>query len=333
MDLLALCRTSRLINDLSTPLLYRCVDLCDIAQIETFVSALEKYAESPVPLWCHIQQFSITMLHESTLEHSLSNRITTVLSKCLNLHTLELITPHAHLSALLIRVSQPASDHNFARTDGGGVDENFHLAPIQLHNLTAFSGDSLFLRSLVCDNTLDLISIFFFDHDFEAALERLRPMTCSEEVELLVKADNIDLPCFFAGVAASMPQITSLSFRKLGSSSPGAPRLAMLGAISIQMQLGKLKYLRILEIHDFDEEPHDMTETFRVVDQLTVEKWSETCPSLTSIVLHGQYWERVGTEWEATSLNATPTSIETCRAQIFSLFDLLGPLNADDQQA
>lgn len=253
MDLLALCRTSRLINDLSTPLLYRCVDLCDISQIETFISALEKYAESPVPLWCHIQQFSIAMLHGSyvplsrdtvcnpetstprTLEHSLSNRITTVLSKCLNLHTLELITPHAHLSALFVDAHFPnlrTLQHALVPdvpTDlsaflnrhqtitslelmAAGVDENFHLAPIQLHKLAAFSGDSLFLRSLVCDNTLDFISIFFFDHDFEAALERLGPMTCSEEVELLVKADNIDLPCFFAGVAASMPQITSLSF-------------------------------------------------------------------------------------------------------------------------
>ncbi|KAJ7907059.1 hypothetical protein B0H13DRAFT_2332672 [Mycena leptocephala] len=204
-----------------------------------------------------------------TLEHSLSNRITTVLSKCLNLHTLELITPHAHLSALFVHAHFPnlrtfqhalvpdvptdlSAFLNRHQTTtslelmAAGFDGNFHLAPIQLHNLTAFSGDSLFLRSLVCDNTLDLISIFFFDHDFEAALERLGPMTCSEE-------------------------------------------------------LGKLKYLRILEIGDFDEEPHDMTETFRVVDQHTVEKWSETCPSLTSIVLHGQYWERVGTEWEATS--------------------------------
>jgi hypothetical protein len=62
IDLLALCRTSRLISGLATPLLYRCIDLCDIPQMETFVSALEKHAESPVPLWCHIQQFSINML-------------------------------------------------------------------------------------------------------------------------------------------------------------------------------------------------------------------------------------------------------------------------------
>ncbi|KAJ7292141.1 hypothetical protein C8J57DRAFT_1705445 [Mycena rebaudengoi] len=180
-----------------------------------------------------------------------------------------------------------------------GGDGNFHLDPLKLHNLTMFCGDSLFLRWLICDKTLHFISIFFFGHDFEAALERLRPMTCSEEVELVVRADNIDVPYVFARIVASMPQITFLTFRKFVSSSPGPPRLDRRHQFQIHLQ--NLKYLRVLELDIFDEEePHDMTETFEVVDQLTVEKWSETCPSLASIVLHGQHWERVGTKWEAT---------------------------------
>lgn len=85
-----------------------------------------------------------------------------------------------------------------------------------------------------------------------------------------------------------------------------------LGAINIQMQLGKLKYLRILEIHDFDEEPHDMTETFRVVDQLTVEKWSETCPSLTSIVLRASTSSR---SCSLGHLTATAQMVSTGSAQ------------------
>ncbi|KAJ6578223.1 hypothetical protein B0H19DRAFT_1122698 [Mycena capillaripes] len=327
MDLLALCRTSRLINGLATPLLYRCIDLRDIFQMETFVSALEKYAESPMPLWCHIQKISITMHDGSTLEHSLSSRITTALSKCLDLHTLGLITPHAHLSALFVDAHFPnlRAFHHIVMPDAPtdlsaflnrhqtitslalmlDGDGNFHLDPLKLHNLTTFSGDSFSLPWLICDKTLDVITIFFINHDFEAALERLRPMTCSEEVELVIRADDIDMPYVFARIAASMPQITSLAFRELGPFSPGAPRLGIINAINIQMQLQNLKYLRVLELDNFkEEEPHDMMEIFEVVDQLAVEKWGETCPSLTSIVFHGQHWERVGTEWEAIPYEA-----------------------------
>jgi hypothetical protein len=66
---------------------------------------------------------------------------------------------------------------------------------------------------ITCDKTLDIITIFCFDHDFEAAVERLRPMACWEEVKLVVRAD-IDTPDFLNLVSASMPQITSLTFRK-----------------------------------------------------------------------------------------------------------------------
>lgn len=156
--------------------------------------------------------------------------------------------PHVHLSALFVNAHFP-NLHNFRYvvpdmpTDLSaflnrhqtitslilmpGGDGNFHLDPLKLHNLTMFCGDSLFLRWLICDKTLHFISIFFFGHDFEAALERLRPMTCSEEVELVVRADNIDVPYVFARIVASMPQITFLTFRKFVSSSPGPPRLGM----------------------------------------------------------------------------------------------------------
>jgi hypothetical protein len=59
-DLASLCRTSRLINSLATPLLYRSIVLADAPQIEYFVRTMNDSSGSSPPLCRYVKRLSIS---------------------------------------------------------------------------------------------------------------------------------------------------------------------------------------------------------------------------------------------------------------------------------
>ncbi|KAF7344139.1 hypothetical protein MVEN_01704100 [Mycena venus] len=315
-DLLAPCRTSRLINGLATPLLYGSVTLSEIPSMEKFVSVLNKYADSPTPLSRHVREFSVVMFDDSSMYPRLAHQITTALSHCRNLHSLTLLLSNTHFSGMLrdshfpnlrtfrygvspdVSTVLPAfiTRHSTINTlamvcSTSAMERDFDLDLIQLPNLKMFSADSYLIQSLVCDQTLQNICIYFFYPDFEACLKRLAPLVCTQKLRLLIKADEIDARAFFKYVADSIPQITELTFQKLRDSAPGADRLVE--HLQIETQLRNLKHLRVLEFDNF-EETQDRTEAEREMDLSLVKQWSAACPSLISILLHGYQWEYKG---------------------------------------
>ncbi|KAJ7658845.1 hypothetical protein DFH06DRAFT_1131127 [Mycena polygramma] len=68
--LAALCRSSRLIDGLATPLLYRTVRLCEIAQVKSFLLLIEKNEQSTVLRSQHVREFSLIVIDESSLGKS-----------------------------------------------------------------------------------------------------------------------------------------------------------------------------------------------------------------------------------------------------------------------
>ncbi|KAF7342338.1 hypothetical protein MVEN_01822400 [Mycena venus] len=296
--------------------------------MENAVCTLTKYADAQVPLSGHVREFSIIMYDDSGLHPELADRIGSALSMCINLRTLQLLMDNIYLSNMLRDAQFPslrtlryavASDvstilpafinrHQTIATLGlvwsAANTGDYHLDTIQLSNLTTYSGDSVFLQSLSCDKTLQKIYLFVFRHEFEVAVERLGAKASGEVCELVFKADGIDTPAFLTYVAESVPQVTSLTLQRLRDNASSADRLVEADSLEIEMQLRKLKRLRVLEFDNFDDDDNDevqewdtRTEAERATDSLLVEKWTAACPSLTSILLHGYKWEYKG-RWD-----------------------------------
>ncbi|KAF8130950.1 hypothetical protein K438DRAFT_1999085 [Mycena galopus ATCC 62051] len=211
-DLILLSRISRLVHGLATPPLYRSINLGELTAIEKLVSVLEKYRDSPVSQSRHVQEFSVMMIDDSPMYPDLANRITAAISNCPNLRTLQLLMSKTHLGAMLrdshfsiLRTFRYAAAPDVSTALPAfinrhqtiteldivcGGEGNFSLAPIQLRHLTTFSGETLFIPSLICDKTLRLVCIYYLDRDFVPVLERLGLMASTEEFELDIMADR-----------------------------------------------------------------------------------------------------------------------------------------------
>jgi hypothetical protein len=68
LDLVALCKTSRLMRNIATPLLYRAVSLATIPQINLFLRTMKQRPNSSPSLCRHVRRFSIAYYAE---EHDL----------------------------------------------------------------------------------------------------------------------------------------------------------------------------------------------------------------------------------------------------------------------
>ncbi|KAF7354481.1 hypothetical protein MVEN_01137300 [Mycena venus] len=261
------------------------------------------------------------LVDDSSMYSDLAAQITTLLSRCSDLRSLRLFMVNTHFSGML-RDSHFPNLRTFRYAVAPDVfaalpafinrhrnittleldcyyDEDFRLDDTWLPTLTRFYGDSLFLRSLTCNQTLQNVSIEFFDHDFEPALERLTSIAYAK-LELVVVADCIDTPAFLGYVAMAVPRITSLTFRKLDPSAPAPDHLIFGDICEIETHLKILRSLRVLEFCHFDpDETGDSTKLMmiRAVDKSIIEMWSVACPSLVSIFWNGQRWKHIGTAW------------------------------------
>ncbi|KAF7354454.1 hypothetical protein MVEN_01134500 [Mycena venus] len=170
-DLLALCRTSRLINGLATPLLYRSIALSEISAMEKFVFALRKHADSSMPLSRHVREFWVGISDCSAMYAALVDQISVAISSCPYLHTLTVLMPSTPLCDMLREANFPnlhvlhyavAPDiasalpafinrHQTITTLGmvwnGDHKEDFYLDPIRLINLESYLGDTFFPTS------------------------------------------------------------------------------------------------------------------------------------------------------------------------------------------
>ncbi|KAJ7118093.1 hypothetical protein C8R44DRAFT_790274 [Mycena epipterygia] len=289
-DLRALCQTSRLINGIAIPLLYREVVLSTLPEIESFLSTLKKYAESPVPRANHVRIFAIQAL-ELQLSESLVDEITSMLADFPNLESLEIFSIknyfpnmllHAYfpnLSALTYcvypRYCAPLSvfiNRHPHITDlvlyRPTNDTQSQLDPIHLPNITDYTGPRSFLTSFDSDTTTSLknIDLCWFPQDLNTE------------------------PAFLEHLATIMPHISTFRFNKAFSSAC----ITWAHAMEISATLKKFTALTSLEFRGLEEAPPAEGEVPDHIAALIakmatsgtiVEAWGAACKTLVEVHL------------------------------------------------
>ncbi|KAJ7488689.1 hypothetical protein B0H11DRAFT_1070166 [Mycena galericulata] len=315
VDLLSLSITSRLFNGLAIPLIYRTIRLTTVPGIENFLSAL-KYPNSPFPRSLHVREFSV--ISELTLPVAIVDAITAIAPLFSNLQSLKLLF-NTHFPRLLRHAHFPdlRTFHYSMSQESGAVVSVFinrhptitalvllpgaevnELDSCRLPHLTKFSGPGSLVRALICDNkSIEMTSIYWLpdDLDVETPLAKLRQMVSPNIHGLIANTNVVHEPEIFRSLAVNLPQISFLVFQKI---TAVAGRMCLMHAFAIAEHLRGLKNLLVLEFRGFETDDVKVPE-YLAVDCAIVRLWSESCPALCQIFLHGNRWDYKGTTgWE-----------------------------------
>ncbi|KAJ7806436.1 hypothetical protein B0H14DRAFT_3767925 [Mycena olivaceomarginata] len=305
-DLLALCRTSRLMRNIATPLLYRTISLSTMHQMHTFIRTLEQSSGSASSFWRHVRQFDIT--DENEFAHRYRNypnhvailppgvprpiacriRIHDCASRCIfpNLATF-LYTVQSQSWALLTAfLNRHPTITELSLPRHGPIPP---LGPICLPNLQTFTGPSSFVSALSAESA-PIRSVFIIwyaeDRDIETPLLRLGKMASPAKIVALTASENVTPVAILAAVATHLPDIKTLRFGQLYI----APR-TLRATLDMTAQLKRFTSLSVLDVIG----PNDEEFT---TDRETIELWSEACKSLSSIVIQGREWNLAVGRWE-----------------------------------
>ncbi|KAK6978200.1 hypothetical protein R3P38DRAFT_3119943, partial [Favolaschia claudopus] len=321
-DLLSICTTSRLLSRLSIPFLYRTIYVSDtdIKKLKNILDVMEKYTDTKDPLSRHVHEFWLLLTHESNIPQDICKRLLGTLSGFSNIRRLNLVSHIRDESRLrtFLQTAHFPSLLNFQYiTDPIEADDltvflNHHptltkllltcrntyhcpLGEIRLPCLQQFSGNSCFVKSLVCERTLQIMCIFFAMDELPTVLERLEPMIHPDGHILVVTGVSLDLPVAVRQVADKIPNTMYLIFRDLVED----PALTSEDVNEIETQLKKFKDLGCLEL-DTVSKSRVYSAMEDEADLAAVEKWGHVCKSLHRVVLHGRHWVYEHPGWEVT---------------------------------
>ncbi|KAJ7692946.1 hypothetical protein B0H17DRAFT_1179220 [Mycena rosella] len=298
-ELVALCKTSHLMNDLATPLLYRDISLTTVSSIETFISTAKTYAGSAQSRSRHVRGFSI-INPELNVPPDLVADMISVLSDSRHLQVLEflanVIPPdlplHAHfpnlttfrylaypqISAFLNRhptiISLALYRPGAARVEP--VDS------ILLPNLVTYTGPGAFVPSLVCENkTVEVLCIHWYldDENVETMLATLSCIV-SPKHGLILNSDTLNESTFMQHMALTIPHTLILGFRKIATLSG---YISFEYALEIAEHLKKFTALSVLEFLSFEADGQD----HGGLDFEIVSAWGAACKTLGEVKLRG----------------------------------------------
>ncbi|KAJ6471409.1 hypothetical protein C8R45DRAFT_417666 [Mycena sanguinolenta] len=306
-DLVALCRTSRLIRNIVTPLLYRVVILLNGAQIEAFFRTIKSPAASSLsPL---VRELRITD-SESDLPLSplLAEDITLALFQFSRLECLYLLLkesvefvdilergyfPKLSLFRYTIKYSSsPALLLDFIRRHPTIT----HLTLVQtkpLHQLNHIHSPTLtgyiafisfiLRRGVVCVS----LSWMSIDPDI-----RNDESTTSPVATMLI-IDPLKVSAVLAGVVDHIPHTYSLEIMKMDNNA----YISHEDAIEIAAHLENLASLSVFQLCDAVN--NNMPPPGRDEDEETVARWSAACKTLSTIAFtDGRKWKHVGGRWD-----------------------------------
>ncbi|KAJ7691365.1 hypothetical protein B0H17DRAFT_1201212 [Mycena rosella] len=302
-DLVALCKTSRLLNDLATVLLYRKINIYSLDAVEGFVSTMETYPNRSR----HIRALRIAK-YDLQFSAAFVTQLNSTISQFCYLESLELLSERAHPELLrdahfpnLSTLRYHAHPHISAFLNRHptitclGLEREIILEPldpIHLPNLRVYSGPNSFIPSLMLNNkSLEITHILWYpdDLDVETALTALGRIASSGHY-LVSKSDNIDEAAFLGSMAITVPDCFLVRFRRVFTLSG---RIFTERALEIAQHLNKFTMLTRLEFLNFDDDGHRQVE----LDLQIVKSWGEACKTLVEVQLHGQCWKRMEKEW------------------------------------
>ncbi|KAJ7895272.1 hypothetical protein B0H14DRAFT_2681818 [Mycena olivaceomarginata] len=309
-DLLTLCRTSRLMRNIATPLLYRTISLSTMHQMHTFIRTMEQSSGSASSFCRHVRQFDITDEDELALTARIVTEITPIMLQFCHLEFLDLLLVGFEFTTVLrdayfpnlatfLYTVQPQSwalltaflNRHPTITElslprHGPIPP---LGPICLPNLQTFTGPSSFVSALSAESA-PIRSVFIIwyaeDWDIETPLLRLGKMASPTKIVALTASESVTPVAILAAVATHLPDIKTLRFGQLYI----APR-TLRATLDMTAQLKRFTSLSVLDVIG----PNDEEFT---TDRETIELWSEACKSLSSIVIQGREWNLALGRWE-----------------------------------
>ncbi|KAJ7657765.1 hypothetical protein DFH06DRAFT_1131534 [Mycena polygramma] len=335
-DLLALCRTSRLLHGLATPMLYRNLRLYTLSDIHTCFSSLRTHAtlhrgqfvrrlvmgdldsgedielsadliEELAPVWhslCHLQHLELSvvgplssLLHESHFPELTEFKSTVTASFSEAFRSF--INRHPTLVNL-----------DLVRGDTDTVIPNF--GTISLPRLKKYSGPDCFISNLVVANkTLEMLVISVLQehhegpadgpriaHTFAALGDCIAPLASPLSRQPLVVLSTISDFIFEHDLLRyAASGIPHIGGLKIVSVSN---RFSEESARTIASTLPQFSGLYELSFINFWSELYDIQAV--QANRPIIESWGKACQTLALIELYGGLWKRVGSDWVFDSL-------------------------------
>ncbi|KAF7342617.1 hypothetical protein MSAN_02018500 [Mycena sanguinolenta] len=301
-DLLALCKTSRLLRNLATPMLYRTISLRTNAQMKTFLRTMKSIRsntrKSLSPrLSDHVRQF---VVEDRQCMRNLPKRtaefLSSLLPKLHHLNSLDLMLnktleftemlEHAYFNNLSM-FRYTISPHNLTLLSSflNRHPTITHLILIydarpksvpQLNDmhpprLKSYAGSSFFVRFFDTTTLCSVTSVCLWFHphnrDIDAALRPLAPMTALYTIGVFGFPEDIR--------ESNVLETNYISYAT---------------ALEIAPCLKKLEYLDTLDLGDDDGNgfEHDID---------IVELWDHASSSLGTIILHQRTWGCMEDNW------------------------------------
>ncbi|KAJ6450801.1 hypothetical protein C8R45DRAFT_1113920 [Mycena sanguinolenta] len=303
-DLVALCRTSRLIRNIATPLLYRVVRLLNGAQIEAFFRTIKSPAASSLsPL---VRELRITDSElDLPLSPLLAEDITLALFQFSRLECLYLLLketfefvdilergyfPKLSFFRYTIKPSSsPALLLDFIRRHPTIT----HLTLVQMNPFhqsnhiesPAFTGHIAFIAFVLWRGVIS-VSLSWIPTDPDIITEG---STTSPAVTVLV-IEPLE-STVLAGVVIHLPHASSVEIIRMDNMA----YISREEAIEIAAHLKTLNSLTAFALRGPVDD--NMPPPERDEDEETVATWSAACKTLSTLEFHAKEWERVEGRW------------------------------------
>ncbi|KAJ7657770.1 hypothetical protein DFH06DRAFT_1297766 [Mycena polygramma] len=331
-DLLALCRTSRLLQGLTTPVLYRDLRLYTIFDIHACFSTLRAHATSQraqfvrrlvmgdldgdadielsadlirelAPVWhglCHLQHLELSVVGplSSLLQESHFPELTELKST----------VPASFSEALRSFINRHSTLTSLDLVRGGTNTVIPNFGTISLPHLKRYTALGCFVSNLVVANKTLQTLVIFMDHEWRADDPRLaHKFAVLGDCIAPVAPTAGPQPCLtLCYTSSSLLEHDLLRYIAQGMSHIPVVKiltpyihLSEESAQTIASTLTRFSGLRTLDWISFLKDRRDIQEMQD--DRPIIESWGRASPSLASIELYGGLWKRVANKWVFTS--------------------------------
>ncbi|KAJ7833871.1 hypothetical protein B0H14DRAFT_3871536 [Mycena olivaceomarginata] len=307
-DLVVLCRTSRLICKIATPILYRVISLSTVAQIEDFIQTMILRSG----LSCHVREFSFEYeVPNLALTSHLVESITAVLFQFRHLECLDLLRNqsieftdmlhHAHFpnlrafrycvqsddsAPLVAFLNRHPTITELALNKSGPFE---HLAPIHLPNLECYTGTNSFIIAFdLHSRSIRRARLFWHatDEDVDTALLHLGSAGSLHAITVIFPSTDFKERHFLRAMATHLPHVKSIGFWNACGGFPS--REDTLEITTHLKEFGALSFLGFYAA-EVEHNPNDEREI--------VLAWSAACKTLVSVYLNGRRWTPAEGHW------------------------------------
>ncbi|KAK6980652.1 hypothetical protein R3P38DRAFT_3235262 [Favolaschia claudopus] len=310
-DLAVLCRASRLLRNIASPLLYDFVELSTSSSLISFARTICQSVDTSLPNSVHSLEVAKFTDKKPPVAPRIVKEINDALCRLIRLESLVLLAPSIDYAQLLERgqfpelvVFQYFMTSNILPILTSFLNCHKNIAdlaligpyfmncptPLSLPKLRRLIGSFAFLSALdLTYVSLTHLFLFLYPPDIamaHATLVSLHGMEMLFTVKIMGILE-VNERAILHVIAAHLPYVQTLVFRHAPRNS--SPAISSDESLNIAASLETMAQLHSIN--------------FRVVggnvieDRLMVEQWSAACKSLTSVILDERQWDLKENDW------------------------------------